>query len=147
MTVIKKEIKEINGVKYFLIGKDVDGSKVWLEEAKFSCNWYWNFGHLRTLDRKKPYSFYHIDRILTHKDFKNHFTSTVFENSDEWVFLELINTIQTMKSYAEILYNGGSNYTENPCSEIIENTQEWNRINEVVIPNLLEKVYNLLENN
>ena len=41
-------------------------------------------------------------------------------------------------------YKGGSHYTTNPCRDIIINSEEVKRINEVVLPALFKEVKTIL---
>ena len=38
---MKKETKNILGKMNYLLGKDHDDKKVWLEHGSFDCKWYW----------------------------------------------------------------------------------------------------------
>ena len=39
----------MNTEDYYLIGKDTDGKRVWLEKPSWDCGWYWGFGYLQTM--------------------------------------------------------------------------------------------------
>ena len=43
-----------------------------------------------------------------------------------------------------MLYTGGAHLTPNPLKPIIQNEEEYNRINKDVIPDIMMKVYELL---
>ena len=48
---MEKEVITKFGRKYYLLGKDAEGTKYWLEEPSWDCNWYWGFGYVQTFDR------------------------------------------------------------------------------------------------
>lgn len=39
----------MNTEDYYLIGKDNNGKRVWLEKPSWDCGWYWGFGYLQTM--------------------------------------------------------------------------------------------------
>ena len=45
---MKKEKRKAFGKKIYLLGKDAEGVKYWLEEASWDCNWYYGFGYIET---------------------------------------------------------------------------------------------------
>lgn len=40
---MKKEKRKAFGKNIYLLGEDTEGTKYWLEEASWDCNWYWGF--------------------------------------------------------------------------------------------------------
>ena len=38
---MKKQIEKVFGKKVFLLGKDEEGIRYWLEEPQWDCGWYW----------------------------------------------------------------------------------------------------------
>lgn len=39
----------MNTEDYYLIGRDKNGKRVWLEKPSWDCGWYWGFGYLQTM--------------------------------------------------------------------------------------------------
>ena len=76
--------------------------------------------------------------------FQSFFKDHVLTYDEIWKLLELMKTFYTARSWAEICYIGGSNYTTNPCTDVIKNNEEYDRINKVVIPTIMNKIYKLL---
>lgn len=132
-----------NYSKVFL-GK-VDNERIYLSPPSWNCGWYWRFGYLGNKN-----CHYHVDGLA--KDcnlfdgLKNHFGESfiVKNDKDVWTLAELFKTFYALKQTAEVLGLGGSHYTTNPCSEIIKNTDEVKRINEVVMPQIFEEIYKIL---
>ena len=58
-----------------------------------------------------------------------------------WTFCEVVQTIYHLRETAEVLGRGGSHYTTNPCADLIKNPDEVKRINEVLIPKLIDEMY------
>lgn len=154
---MEKKISTAFGKKQFLLGSDKSGILYWLEESKWSCDWYWSVGWIETFtvnDNPKVSrdinSHTHFDSmmVITGKNwfdgFRETFTESVLTDKEIWIFVELMKSLYTVKEYAELVYRGCSNYTSNPSEIIIKNMEEYNRINNAVIPAILSNVYSLL---
>lgn len=131
--------------KYFL-GKN-EGDSIYLSAPSWDCSWYWGFGyignknchyHLNGLNRYENINFY--DAI------KKHFGDTLVikNDSDLWVFCELVLTAYSLKETAEVLGRGGSHMTTNPLAELIKNETEVKRINEVLLPAIFDSINDIL---
>jgi len=140
-----------------LIGKR-DGKNIYLSSPSWDCGWYWGFGYLGNND-----CHYHVDGLTKHENynfetksfqyeftnlfdgFKKHFgNSLIVRDSQLWKLCELFKTFYVLKETAEVLGRGGSNYGNNPCSDIIKNTDEVERINKIVFPEIFEAIYKIL---
>ena len=154
---MKKQIITWNGKKYYLLGTDVDGTKYWLEESKFDCNWYWGIGYVETFtNNRNPersrdiQSHQHFDGLFFDKKengrdiFEQFIIDSTLSDKEVWQLMEIMQTLYMCRNYSDMLYCGGSHYTTNPCSAIIKNQDEYERINKIVIPKLLEELYKLL---
>ena len=131
---------------------------VFIVRPTWDCGWYWGFGYLeRWNHRKGDIDFHsHIDHEFgTNKDGRrvNWYEGMkevldqgdVFENDKQrWKFLEIVQTIYNLKMTAEVLGRGGSHYASNPCADIIKNHDEVRRINEYLIPKLIDEMYKTL---
>ena len=136
---------------------EFDGD-VFIVRPKWDCGWYWGFGYLeRWNQRKGDIDFHtHIDHEFgINKDGRrvNWYEGMqevldqgdVFENDKQrWQFLEIVKTIYNLKMTAEVLGRGGSHYAANPLSEEIKHHNEVRRINNYVIPKLIDKMYVVL---
>ena len=125
----------------------VNGEKIYLSAPSWDCGWYWGFGYLGNNN-----CHYHVDGLRKdvnlYDGFKKHFgNSFVIKESDIWVFAELFQTFYSLRETAELLGRGGSHLTTNPCSEIIINKSETERINNVVLPAIFDEIYKVIERN
>ena len=149
-----------NGKEYFFLGLDEYGKKQYLELATFDCGWYLGIGCIETFtNNSKPHlsrdiaSLTHWDSMFEkaqregfyHIDAFNHlFVESPFSEKEKWTILELMASLYTAHKYAEMLYSHGAHITTNPCGKIITNGIEYRRINEIVIPKMLEALYKIL---
>ena len=154
---MERKVSHAFGKDIYLLGKDSLGTYYWLEKASWDCDWYWGFGYVETYtNNKNPNrakdisSHQHFDGLFFNKGkmsfdvFKEFFEETVLTDREIWTLLELMKSFYTAREYASMLHIGGAHYTTNPCKEIIQDFDEWDRINKVVIPAICEEVYNLL---
>jgi hypothetical protein len=138
---MKKNTKWIN--KY-LIGR-ADNENIYLSAPSWDCGWYWGFGYLGNRD-----CHYHLNGLNRNKNLfdaiKEHFQESIFDRADNhlWTFCELAQTAYTLKEAAEVLGRGGSHYTTNPCTDVIKNKEEVERINGVVLPAIFDAIDALL---
>ena len=158
-------MKEIIGQERVLFGTDTHGDNIYITKPKWDCNWYWSFGYLGNKN-----IHYHLDayqskdhffkledgtfKSITEKRNKNMYDCLLADyNLNEkikaklWEFCELSKTIYALKEAAEVLGRGGSHMTMNPCSELIKNKTEVERLNTVVIPELCQTLWNLIGGN
>jgi len=152
MNPVVKEKKTLFGKENYLLGKrKKDGKKVWLEAGSFDCGWYWGFGYVEIYNHiySDINEHTHFYSLFLEKDlynsYINYFKVQVLSEKEIWQLLELMKSFYTMQEYAETVGRGGAHITTNPCSKIIQNLEEQNRINEFVIPAIMQAVYNLLE--
>lgn len=153
----------MNTEDYYLIGKDNEGNRVWLEKPSWDCGWYWGFGYLQTMQgNREPSkardiaSHTHWDSRVaeSHKNAYDWFIETFgeptkaakgtrmcrFTDKQVWRLCELMQTAYTLRKAAEVLGRGQSNYTENPCAKVIKNTREAKRINSKVLPAIFAEI-------
>ena len=120
---------------------------IYLTSPSWDCGWYWGFGYLGNEN-----CHYHIDGLTEHESinlfdaFKKHFgESLIIKNdNDLWKLCELFQTFYTLKETAELFRCGGSHYTENPCKELLIDKNLVTKINEVLIPNIIDEIYKIL---
>lgn len=132
--------------KLFFGKRKSDGVNIYLDLPSFDCGWYWSFGYLGTKNEH-----YHLSSYANGRNINMYDALTVDYELNEklklqlWNFCELATTAYTLKEYASVLHLGGSHYTVNPCKVILQNIDEWQRINKVVLPAIfaeIEKIFN-----
>ena len=142
----------------YLLGSDSEGTNYWLEAASWDCDWYWGFGYVETYtNNKNPeiardiVSHQHFDGLFFNKNkngydaFNEFFSETPLTNNEIWKLCELMKTYYIMREYSDTLHRGGAHYTTNPCRNILQNNDEYNRINKNVMPEIFFEIYSLLE--
>lgn len=136
-------MKTLSNYPKILIGKN-NKENIYLSPPSWDCGWYWGFGYLGNED-----CHYHVEGLAKDSNlfdgFKKHFgNSLVVRDSQLWTLCELFKTFYILKETAEVLGRGGAHYTNNPCKDIIINTDETKRINEIVLPAIFEAIYKIL---
>lgn len=145
--------------KYVKLGTstEFDGD-VFIERPSWECGWFWGFGYLERWNARKGDLDFHThinSQFSKNKDgrscnwyegMKDVFDKgDVFENDHQrWQFLEIVKTIYNLQMTAEVLGRGGSFYDTNPLSDEIYNPIEVLRINEDLIPKLIDEMYKVL---
>ena len=146
------------GKNVYLLGKDSNGIAHWLEEASWRCEWYWGLGYVETYTNNDHPNIsrdinghQHFDSLIfdngdanAFDKFKGYFVETPFNDKEIWKILEIMKSLYLMKKYAEMLHSGSAHISNNPCSELIKNADEYNRINKEIIPALNKELYNIL---
>ena len=154
---MEKTTSNAFGKDTYLLGTDIDGTAYWLEEAKWDCDWYWGLGYVETYTRnmnpsssRDTNSHRHFDGMFLkgsengYDEFIKFFDKTPLDDREIWTLIELMKTLYTLKNYSDTINRGGSHFTTNPCKDLIQNEAEYDRINKIVIPKLLQEVYSLL---
>ena len=150
---------EWHGKRFHYIGADADGVNYWLQEAKFDCGWYWGLGYVETFTNNRNPSLSkdigshsHFNYMMDDAGdnwfdaFKVLFTANRLDDSQIWKLVELMKSAYTARKYADMLHIGGAHYTRNPIKETIQaDMSEYDRINEKIIPEIMEKVYCILD--
>lgn len=124
------------------------GKDVWLARPSWDCGRYWGFGYVtnRRL-RTHLYMMSNVDgrNVNLWDGITHHIKAGKIEamhlQGKLWTFCEVVQTIYHLKETAEVLWRGGSHYTTNPCADLIKNPDEVKRINEVLIPKLIDEMY------
>lgn len=141
------------GKDIYLLGQDADGINYWLEEATWDCDWYWGGGYT---NNKRPdasrdiNSHQHFDGLFFNRNkngfdaFKEFFAETPFTNREIWIICELMKSFYVARRYSDMLHCGGAHYTENPSKNVIMCFDEYKRINQYVIPDIMKNLYSIL---
>lgn len=151
--ISKKTINKFG--EHYLLGVDADGVKHYLEKPSFDCGWYWGFGYIHTFTyNNKPElsrdisRHYHFDSFGKSTNMfdgiRKTFVSFVLDEKELWTLCELMKTAYILRDYSDTLHRGGAYYTKNPCRELIKNDDEYNRINNTVLPAIFDQVKKLL---
>ena len=142
----------------YLLGKDADGILYWLEEAQWDCDWYWGGGYIETYtNNERPgmsrditthshfdSMFFNNRRLNGHDAFTSFFEETPFTDKEIWQICELMKAFYIARQYSDMLCCGGAHYTSNPSKDIIQNEEEYQRINKKVIPDIMKSLYEIL---
>jgi hypothetical protein len=170
--LISKEKDHAFSRDVYLLGKDKNGIKYWLESPKWDCGWYWGFGYVETYqNNRKPStardieSHSHIDSSFMGKidiyDSEKHcyvqseyisnifdcptFAETTFNESEGWQLSELFTQFYLLKNFAA--FSGrdmpGTHITTSPVNH--GDLKAWSKeINEVLIPRVTAKIIEIL---
>lgn len=154
---MKKRTTRAFGKKVYLLGQDADGTKYWLEEARWDCDWYWGGGYVETYTRNNSpersrdiKSHQHFDGLFLNKNkngkdmFCEFFKETPFTDSEIWKICELMRSFYIAREYSDMIHRGGAHYTTNPASDVIKSQDEYERINKKVIPAIMQELYKIL---
>ena len=132
-------------VKYptVCLGTSHDNGRIYLTPPSWESDWYWGWGYIGN-----NHVHYHLDSLFKdtnmHYGIKAHFKSfTAVEPKDLWTFCELVRTFYYLKETSDVLTRGGSNYTTNPCQELIKDADYAKHINTVLIPAIFAETYKL----
>ena len=155
---MEKKTSYAFGKTIYLLGEDKDGVKYWLEQGSWDCDWYWGFGYIETYtnnknpSRSKDISSHeHFDSKILNAGtycfdtFKEIFVKTPLNDKEIWTLCELMKTFYTLEKTSELYYKGSSHITNNPSKDLLKNDEEYQRINKILIPNIMEEVYKILE--
>lgn len=153
-------MKTLSNYSKMLIGQN-NGENIYLSPPSWDCGWYWGFGylgnknchyHIDGLTKIETYNYdakcFITKNVNLYDGFIEHFGSSLkIRKSDLWVFVELFSTFYKLKETAEVLGRGDSNYTNNPCKDLIINKVESDRINNILMPQIFEEIYKVLQRN
>lgn len=128
------------------LGKSREDNKdIYLDAPQWDCDWYWSFGYLGNKNCHYHLSGYQDRRNINMYDaLKADYILNPKIEDNLWLFCELSLTIYSLKETAEILGRGGSYMTTNPLASIIKNTDEVLRLNSIVIPACLDKLFEII---
>ena len=150
---MEKKIIEKFGKKYYLLGRrKEDNEKVWLEQGKFDCEWYWGIGYVEIFNKRYTNinEHTHFDSLFLKGNkccydlFKEYFSELTINDTELWKLLEDMSTIYNLRNYSDMIYRGGSHITTNTFKDEIKNEEEYKRINTLLIPKILDEVYKIL---
>lgn len=157
--VIPKQVSRRKGHLYFLLGKDADGNKYWLEQHEWSCDWYWAFGYVQSFEQnwspakaRDIETHTHFDDLFLNEgcieNYKVFFSGGVtLEDKDIWRLMEAMKSAYIVSEYQQFLYRKGAHISSLPdeVKQIISNQNERVRLEKEVIPAICKYAEGLLD--
>lgn len=167
--LVSKRKSHAFGKDIYLLGR-INGENHWLEAGKWDCGWYWGFGYVETYtngafpDRARDISSHsHVNSLIFKKPEKYDFDKKAFvlgseylhhwneldleqttlTDQESWEFSDLMKSFYTLREAAEIYHSGNSHLTSSQKLNL-KNADALKRINEVEIPAILARVYEIL---
>lgn len=138
--------------EYFLLGKDKDGCSWYLQNPThnlYGTYWIYSFTNSKSPEKSKDIKgCIHYDSPLLDRlnKFFEFFVESPFTEEEVWLLKDLMESLYITKEYSTFLRRGSANILSlNPCAEIIKNEGEYKRLNEIVIPTMLDEVRKLLK--
>ena len=152
---LKKMMDIRNGEKNFFLGLNNNGDKMWLVAPSWDCGWYWGLGYIRTYQQNwRPSKARdilcstHFDYVFPSSDvFIDEFNDTPFTRNEKWKIYEYMKELYTLRHYADMMNRGGAHITEGSKTlkeEQKNNIKEYNRINDILIPNVWKELEAIL---
>jgi hypothetical protein len=157
---MEKEVDQSRSKYCYLLGKNSDGKKVWLEAPSWDCSWYWGFGYI-----KQPGSHSHFSGLVGKQEYYDHekqawlqsdyihnvydspqLIETCFSYNEGWKLAELFKQFYLLKEVAEF------SSREKPNCHITSDSgvdhgdmKEWNlQINKIMIPKITLEIMRIL---
>ena len=100
--------------KMWLLGKTEDGQRIYLEDFKWDCGWYWGGGYLKWYARgaKAWHSHTHFgstfgDYTDTHTGYNKHIKHSVLNDEEVWRLCDLMRQFYCYREAAECAQYGG----------------------------------------
>ena len=144
---MKKQTTVAFNKKIYLLGKDTEGTKYWLEAPSWDCDWYWGFGYIETYtnnnypNRSRDInSHQHFDSLFLNDSkvsafdaFKEFFKETTLSEKEIYLLIDYMSSFYKLKDVAKTLGVGYSNMTETA-----------KEINEKILPAIFKRIDILL---
>lgn len=148
--------KSYHGKKdVYLLGKDKEGVKHWLEAPSWDCDWYWGFGYIETYrGNRKPEiasdinSHRHADNFMSEyftewNGSEPFLTQKTFNEKEGWELSELFKQFYHLKEQAEF-WGRGKMYVANTKVQSWKNEELANKINREMIPTITARILEIL---
>lgn len=155
---MEKKVINWNREKLYLLGKDKEGKKYWLQAPEWSYGGYWIFGNVYVLsNNRNPELSRDIDLhthfhylFLNHKSqyakdlFENLFVETPLNENEVYQLIDYMMSCYILRTTAEILNRGYSHQTETAKIDVLKNEDLANYINKTLLPVIFERINKLL---
>ena len=149
--IIPKQVSRRNGHLYFLLGKDANGCKYWLEQHQWECDWYWSFGYVQSFTQNIE-THTHFNNLFLNgeyiENYKVFFSGGVtLEDKDIWKLIEAMKEFYIVKEYYELLYRKSAHIASlsEEVKRVVSNQNERVRLEKEVIPALCKYAEGLLD--
>jgi hypothetical protein len=166
---MNKQVTTAFNKDVYLLGKQKDGTYIWLEKATWDCEWYWGFGYIETytnnqhpessrdinshshwtglMGKQEVYDFDKkcfklTDKYVHHLNENPDMAETVLTDKESWELADLMKSFYTLKDTAELYHSGNSHLTGTKV-DLKDKAQEDN-INKVLLPKIFERIYQIL---
>jgi len=169
---MQKQVSQFNNKKVYLLGKDKEGIKYWLEEPSWNCRWYWGFGYIETYTNSFPNmskdisSHQHWERTLqeikepryligyayggiissgyTQNPYTNpYLIEKTFNQKEGWELGELFKQFYFLQEAAEMFGRGKANIADAKI-ELWKDEAKTKEINEIIIPKVTKRILEIL---
>jgi len=175
MKTIEKQKSHAFGKDVYLLGINEYGEKMWLEAAKWDCEWYWGFGYIETyqLGNGKTCEPERANDINSHTHWdsriygkqekynteKSAFLPTEFHHhfNDHKEFQATVLSDNESWQLADLmktaytlkataeLYHTGNSHLTSVSGLSLKNKKAENNINKVLLPRVFDAIYKILE--
>lgn len=150
-----KEKRHAFSKDIYLLGKDEQGQKYWLEAPTWDCGWYWGFGYVETYtnntspERSRDTSSHsHADNFMS-----KYFTSwngskpilkhRTFTEKEGWEISELFEQFYLLRKMAEYYKDGKSHCADTAIEKDIY-LDRVKEINELRLPKVMDRILEIL---
>ena len=142
------------GKEAYLLGTDNEGTKYFLESARWDCGWYWGFGYIESYSNNNaPECSRDIASHEHATDFysdwfggdNSRLVKTTFTESEGWELAELLKQFYTLGASAQMFERGGCHISTSKATEkTIQSKYLAKKINEKILPVVFERIYKIL---
>lgn len=161
MNTLKKEQDYAFKKNVYLLGIDEEGTKYWLEQHTWDCDWYWSKGYIETyqgngkpskardIESHSHYTGFIGEKKAKDGGYAHHineskcFVMTTLSDKESWKLAELMKRAEILADYAGLKHIGTAHITTLEDSESVRNLEDWKRANEE-LKATLDKVIELL---
>jgi len=151
----KKQKTKAFGKDVYLLGADKKGILYWLKAPSWDCEWYWGFGYIDTYTyNADPNRSKDIESHQFAKSFMKWWTDinsnspvlveTTFSETEGWEITELFKRFYMFQDLAEYYCFGHAGITSKAKIGNGKNLKEWDRINKKVIPEIMDRIIEIL---
>lgn len=158
--MLNRQVVHVFNNTYYLLGKDRDGTKWYLQKPTWDCGWYWSFGYLDSFTNNRCPEKSQDIRCHTHLNvlmnnsnenafdtLKNFFSESVFDDDELFEFIDYIKTGYKLREAAGLFARGYSHYTERAKDSCLIKPELVKEINEVLIPTINDRLDKMLSPN